>query len=91
MLLVPGPAARLWGAAEALREATDERRWPVFQRSYEQAFMTAQAQLPPAEWAAAWTAGRALTAAQAVTEALEEADTSPSVDALPLLIGSGSL
>ena len=58
MLLVPGRAARLWGAAEALREATDERRWPVFQRSYAQAFMTAQPQLPPVGWAAAWTAGR---------------------------------
>ena len=87
----PGRAARLWGAAEAMREATDERRWPVFQRSYEQVFMTAQAQLPPAEWAAAWIAGRALTAAQAVAEALEEEAMSPSLDAPPLLIGSGPL
>ena len=47
--------------------------------------------LPPTEWTAAWTAGRALSAAQAVAEALEDATPSPSLDALPLLMGSGPL
>ena len=80
----PGRAARLWGAADALREATDERGWPVFQRSYEQARTAVRAQLPPAEWAAAWAAGRALTAAQAVAEALEDAAPSAGLEPHPV-------
>ena len=73
----PLRAARLWGAAEALREATDERRWHVYQHAYDRALAAARAQLAEAEWTTAWAAGRALTAAQAVAEALEDADTTP--------------
>jgi predicted ATPase len=69
--------ARLWGAAEALREATGERRWHVFQRVYDRALTEARTRLGEADWATRWTAGRALTAAQAVAEALEDADTIP--------------
>lgn len=68
----PMRAARLWGAAEALREATDERRWHVFERTYERALVAARAQLSPTDWTAGWHAGRALTAQQAVAEALED-------------------
>jgi hypothetical protein len=68
----PARAARLWGAAEALREATDEGRWHVFQRSYERALATARTRLSEAQWAIAWAAGRALTAEQAVAEALAD-------------------
>jgi predicted ATPase/DNA-binding XRE family transcriptional regulator len=67
----PARAARLFGAAEALRDLTDERRWHVFQRSYERALAAAQGQLPAAEWAAEWAAGRALPSEQALAEALE--------------------
>jgi hypothetical protein len=70
-----------------MREATGERRWPIFQRRDDQAHRAAQAQLAPDAWAAAWTAGRALPAAQAVAEAPADGDPSPSLDALPLLIG----
>jgi predicted ATPase len=68
----PARAARLWGAAEALREATDERRWHVFQHAYDRALAAARAQLADPDWTAAWAAGRTLTAAQAVAEALED-------------------
>jgi len=84
----PVRAARLWGAAEALREATDERRWHVFQRAYDRALAAARTQLAEAEWANAWAAGRALTAAQAVAEALGDVDTIPSTDQRLLLIDS---
>ena len=68
----PVRAARLWGAAEALREATDERRWHVFERTYDRTLTAAQAQLSPVDWATAWTTGRTLTPQHAVSEALEE-------------------
>jgi predicted ATPase/transcriptional regulator with XRE-family HTH domain len=71
---LPVRAARLWGAAEALREATDERRWHIYQRTYDRTLADARVQLAEAEWATAWAAGRALTAAQAVAEALEDAN-----------------
>jgi predicted ATPase len=85
----PERAARRWGAAEAMREATDERPWPVFQRSYERVRRAAQAQLPPDQWAAAWAAGRALPAAQALAEALEEGSAPPPVAPLPLVGAAG--
>lgn len=75
---LPLRAARLWGAAEALREATDERRWHVFQRVYDRALMAARAQVSAVEWAAAWATGRTLTAAQAVAEAMEDTGTAAS-------------
>ncbi|HTD80451.1 MAG TPA: AAA family ATPase [Chloroflexota bacterium] len=68
----PVRAARLWGAAEALREATDEQRWHVFERTYESALTSARSQLSPLDWVTAWNAGRALTSQQAVAEALED-------------------
>ncbi|MEI7770917.1 MAG: AAA family ATPase [Chloroflexales bacterium] len=70
---LPQRAAQLWGAVEALREATGERRWPVFQPSYERAIATCQAQLPTAEWQTSWAAGRELTASAAVAQALHRA------------------
>lgn len=69
--LLPGRAARLWGATEALREATGERRWPAFQAAYERMLATSRARLPAAEWQASWAAGRELTAAAAVAEILD--------------------
>jgi hypothetical protein len=83
----PVHAARLWGAAAALREVTDEQRWPVFQRIYDRAVLAARAQLPTADWAAAWAAGRALPPAQAVAEALESGDPLPRLAEESLLVG----
>ncbi|HEU5102458.1 MAG TPA: tetratricopeptide repeat protein [Roseiflexaceae bacterium] len=84
-------AARLWGAAEALREATGERRWYVFQHVYDRALTTARAQLVEADWVAAWAAGRALPVTQAITEALEDTATPVGSDQRVSLVGSASL
>jgi predicted ATPase/DNA-binding XRE family transcriptional regulator len=73
---LPQRAARLWGATEALREATGERRWPVFQAVYERMVAASRAQLPATEWQAAWASGRELTMVEAVAEALESVGTS---------------
>ncbi|MFN8568842.1 MAG: tetratricopeptide repeat protein [Kouleothrix sp.] len=86
----PLRAARLWGAAEALREATDERRWHVFQPNYDRAITAARSQLAGPDWTIAWAAGRALTAAQAVTEALEEHQVPPGSDQ-PSPLAGGNL
>mgnify|MGYP006980574008 CR=1 FL=1 len=86
----PLRAARLWGAAEALREATDERRWHVFQPNYDRAITAARSQLAGPDWTIAWAAGRALTAAQAVIEALEEHQVPPESDQ-PSPLAGGNL
>jgi predicted ATPase/DNA-binding XRE family transcriptional regulator len=83
----PVRAARLWGAAAALREVTDERRWPIFQRIYDRAVLAARDQVPATDWAAAWATGRTLPAAQAVAEALESGDPLPRLDEESLLVG----
>jgi tetratricopeptide (TPR) repeat protein len=87
----PLRAARLWGATEALREATGEQRWHVFQHSYDSTLAAAHAQVPEADWAAAWAAGRALTAVQAVAEALEDAETAVSSAGRSLLVDRGPI
>jgi predicted ATPase len=83
----PLRAARLWGAAEAMREVTDERRWHVFQRTYDRAVAAARDQVAAAEWAAAWAAGRPLTVARAVALALEDAGPAPRLGQQSLLVG----
>jgi non-specific serine/threonine protein kinase len=67
----PAEAARLWGATEALREATGERRWSVFQAGYERTVAACRVELSASEWHAAWAAGRELTAAAVVAEMME--------------------
>lgn len=58
-------AARLWGAAEPLRETSGTI--PPFQRSpYEQAVATARHQLGEEAFAAAWAEGRTMTPEQAL-------------------------
>lgn len=74
----PLRAASLWGTTEALREATGEQRWPIFQHSYDRMLAAGRMQVHEADWAAAWAAGRALTAVQVVAEALEKAETAVS-------------
>jgi len=82
---VAGVEARLWGATEALRETTGERGWHVFKHGYDRALAAARTQVSAVDWAAAWAAGRALTTAQALAEALEATNTTPGSDErLPL-------
>jgi len=53
-------AARLWGAAEALREAIDAPLPPVERPSYERAVAEAHARLGARTFATAWTEGRGM-------------------------------
>ena len=50
----PRQAARLWGSAEALREAIGASMHPVHRASYEQAIALARAELGEQAFAAAW-------------------------------------
>ena len=72
---LPLRAARLWGATASLREATGEEHWPMFQRADDEVRAAAHAEVGEAAWTIAWAAGRALTADQAMAEALADTDT----------------
>jgi predicted ATPase/class 3 adenylate cyclase/Tfp pilus assembly protein PilF len=67
-------AARLWGAAEALREATGAPISPSFLADHNRTVAAARAQLDEAAWQAAWAEGRAMTMEQAITYSLEDTD-----------------
>jgi DNA-binding CsgD family transcriptional regulator len=58
-------AAQLWGAAEALREASAVPLPPVDRTTYEQAVHAARAQLGAPAFATAWQEGRTMTPGQA--------------------------
>jgi predicted ATPase/transcriptional regulator with XRE-family HTH domain/Tfp pilus assembly protein PilF len=73
----PERAARLWGAAEALRTTIGCRPAPGARATYERAISMARAQLGEKAFAMAWEQGRALTVEQALAEALAVADTAP--------------
>ncbi len=66
-------AARLWGAAEALREAIGAPMPPVYRADYERAVVTARAQLDEEAFAAAWAGGRTIPLEQVINEALKMA------------------
>ena len=67
----PELAARLLGAAEALRLAIQGPLWPSERASYDQHLAATRAALDQTEFAASWAAGRALTLEQAIAFALE--------------------
>ena len=67
----PLPAARLWGAAEALRESIGAARQQVWRDRYERAVSAARAQASPAPFEAVWAAGRDMPLEQAIAEATE--------------------
>ena len=48
----------------------------MFQHAYARALAAARTQVAELDWATAWAAGRVLTAAQVVAEALGETDKS---------------
>jgi len=68
----PGRAARLFGAAEALREASGSSMTGLERAEYIEAITNARAQIDESGWSAAWAEGRALPLDQAVAFALEE-------------------
>ncbi len=69
----PERAARLWGAAEALRQKIGCRTAPAARATYERAVALARAQLGEEAFAAAWDAGAALSLDAVIAEALAEA------------------
>jgi hypothetical protein len=65
-------AARLWGAAGALRQATDNP-WLLFERRLHEPYLAAaRSRMEEAEWSEAWQEGLAMTLDEAVSFALEE-------------------
>jgi tetratricopeptide (TPR) repeat protein len=70
----PEQAARLLGAAQALREASGAAMHPYQLAEYERSLESLRSQLDEATFAAQWTAGRAMTMEQAVVYALKETD-----------------
>jgi predicted ATPase/DNA-binding CsgD family transcriptional regulator len=76
-------SARLWGAAEALREVRRTPLPPVYRVDYERSVAAARIQLGEQAFAAAWTEGRMMSleqvlAAQGTAEILELIPTEPS-------------
>jgi len=59
-------AARLWGTAEAQREAYSIPLPPVYRADYEQAVAAARTQLGEQSFAASWAEGRSMTPEQAL-------------------------
>jgi non-specific serine/threonine protein kinase len=76
----PARAARLWGAAEALREAIGISLGDQdpFDYDYEGRVAAARAQLEEAAWEAAWNEGRAMSPEQAIEYALSEEEKPPT-------------
>src|SRR5215207_7253833 len=75
----PACAARLWGAAEALREVIGLPLTP-FARAmcrYESHLAAARSQLDEEAWEAAWAEGRQMTPEQAVEYALSDEKSAP--------------
>jgi predicted ATPase/transcriptional regulator with XRE-family HTH domain len=68
----PRRATRLFGAAEALREAGGVAIWPARRKLYDHALALARDALGAAAFEANWAAGRALSRREAIAEALRE-------------------
>jgi DNA-binding CsgD family transcriptional regulator len=79
-------AARLWGAAEAFRQALAVPIWPTDRREHERYGALARADLGDELLGAAWARGRALPPDEVMTLALVEAP--PPLPELPARRGS---
>jgi len=81
----PSVAARLWGAAAALREAIGAPIYPVYRASYEQAVAQIRAMLGEQAFRTAWAEGRSMTPEQAlaVQEHVSILAGAPSVPQTP--------
>jgi hypothetical protein len=69
----PAWAVRLWGNAEALREAIGAPLQPVEHTDYAQAVAAARHHLGDNAFVAAWAQGRTMTAAQVLTPSVHPA------------------
>ena len=66
--------ARLWGAADALREAIGSP-WMSFEKSLHEPYLAdARTGMDEADWRAAWEEGRAMSLEDAIAYALEDAE-----------------
>jgi hypothetical protein len=68
----PQHAAKLLGAAEALREQAQSLMAAYERVEYDQSVAALRAMLPAAEFNSLWAEGRAMTMGQAIQFALEE-------------------
>jgi tetratricopeptide (TPR) repeat protein len=68
----PDRAARLFGAAEVVSEATNLKMDYIERAEYDCAVAAVRAELDEATFAAMWAAGRALSLEQAIAEALSD-------------------
>jgi predicted ATPase/transcriptional regulator with XRE-family HTH domain len=71
----PEHAARLWGAAEQLRQSIGCREAPAARTSFECALAVVRTQLSDEAFVAAWAQGRALPLEQAIAEACQRDTT----------------
>jgi hypothetical protein len=67
----PGRAARLFGAAERLREQLGIGLYPYEHDEYEKYVKLSRSQLDEASWNTAWNEGRAMTMEQSIEYALQ--------------------
>jgi tetratricopeptide (TPR) repeat protein len=74
----PETAARLLGAAHALREEIGARIWLANQPDYERSLAIIRGQLEEGAFTAAWTAGETLPVEQAIAEATVGVDVRPT-------------
>jgi tetratricopeptide (TPR) repeat protein len=65
-------AARLYGAAQAFREASGSVMHPTKRHSYEERVAAIRTQIDDEEWQAAWAAGRSMTLEQVLTLPIKE-------------------
>ena len=85
----PAWAARLWGAAETLREAMGTPIPPVYRTEYEHSVTAARTQLGEKVFAEAWAEGRAMTPEQVLdvqtpeTKPISESSSTPPTKATP--------
>ena len=70
-------AARLWGAAEAMREDIHAPLPAVFRTEYERAITDARTQVGEKPFTAAWAQGRAMTLEQVLTRQGQATPTEP--------------
>jgi DNA-binding CsgD family transcriptional regulator/tetratricopeptide (TPR) repeat protein len=75
-------AARLWGAAEARREAIHAPRPAVFRTEYEHAIAAARTQVEENSFTVAWAEGRAMTLEQALAGLQETSLSEPVPESL---------
>ena len=76
-------AARLWGAAEALREEIGSPLQPSDRPDYDRSVAAARTHLDGAAWEAAWKQGRAMSLEEAMDYALLGEERNPSASSAP--------